>query len=176
MRTRWAAALFALIVTGTAGSASALAGDLQEGDLRFLREAAGGGLAEVALGKLAMDHAQSADVHAFGQRMMEDHGKVNAQVLSLAHTKQVELPTEVPADAKQVAEQLAGLSGAAFDRAFMKGMVADHEKAIGAFEAEAKSGGDKDLRQFAAQTLPMLRDHLALARRIQAALKGVSSL
>jgi len=176
MRISLMAAMLATGLMATAGPASAAGGDLQQSDLRFLREAAGGGLAEVALGKLAVDRAHSADVRAFGQRMMEDHAKGNEQLLALAQSKQVELPTDVPADAKQTGERLADLSGAAFDREFMKGMVADHEKVVAAFEAEAKSSGDSDLRQFATQALPMLRDHLAQARRIEATLKGVSGL
>ena len=175
MRISLMAAMLAGGIAATGGPVAA-AGDMQQSDLRFLREAAGGGLAEVALGKLAVDHGHSADVRAFGQRMMEDHGKGNEQLLTLAQSKQVELPTEVPASAKEAGEMLAGLSGAAFDREFMKDMVADHEKVVAVFEAEAKSSSDNDVRQFAAQALPMLRDHLAQAKRIQATLKGVSGL
>jgi len=174
MRTTLLAALLSTALMAGAGPAAA--GDLQQDDLRFLREAAGGGLAEVALGKLAVEHGQSTEVRAFGKRMMEDHGKGNEQLLTLAQSKQVELPAEVPADAKQTGERLATLSGPAFDREFMNGMVADHEKAVHAFEQEAKSSADSDLRQFAQQALPMLRDHLAEAQRIQATLKGQSRL
>lgn len=96
--------------------------------------------------------------------------------MTLASDKKVELPSELPADVKQAGERLASLSGAAFDREFLKNMVADHEKAVAAFEQEAMSGGDSDVKQVAAQALPMLRDQLTQARRIRAALKGVSSL
>src|SRR5262247_226548 len=122
MRISLMAAMLAAGLMATVGLASA-GGDLQESDLRFLREAAGGDLAEMALGKLVVDHGHSADVRAFGQRMMEDHTKGNEQLLTLAQSKQVELPTEVPASAKEAGERLAGMSGAAFDREFMKDMV-----------------------------------------------------
>ena len=170
------AAVIAVGLVATAGFSAAKAGDLQESDLRFLREAAAGGLAEVALGKLAVDQGHSAEVRGFGKRMMDDHGKASVQLMNLAQSKKVELPSELPADAKQTGERLAALSGAAFDREFMKTMVADHEKAVAVFEQEATSGGDSDVKQFAAQALPMLRDHVAQARRIQVVLKGVSSM
>jgi putative membrane protein len=176
MRIPLMAALLAVGLTATAGLSAARAGDLQENDLRFLREAASGGLAEVALGKLAVDQGHNPDVRAFGKRMMDDHGKGNEQLMTLAADKKVELPSELPTDAKQAGERLAAFSGAAFDREFMKDMVTDHEKVVAAFEQEAASGGDSDVKQFAAQALPMLRDHLTQARRIQAALKGVSSM
>jgi len=175
MRIPVMAVVVAVGLAATAGLSAAGAGNLQENDLRFLREAGGGGLAEVALGKLAVDQGHNPEVRAFGQRMMDDHGKGNEQLLALAQGKKVEVPSELPADAKQTGERLAALSGAAFDREFMKIMVSDHEKVVAAFEGEANSGGDSDVQQFAAQTLPMLRDHLTQARRIQTALTGVSS-
>jgi putative membrane protein len=176
MRIPLMAVLLAVGLVASAGLSAARAGDLQENDLRFLREAAGGGFAEVALGKLAVDQAHNPEVRAFGKRMMDDHGMGNEQLMTLAEDKKVELPSEIPAEAKQTGERLAALSGAAFDREFMKVMVADHEKVVAAFEEESISGGDNDVKRFAAQALPMLRDHLTQAQRIQAALKGVSSL
>ena len=43
----------------------------------FVREAADGGMAEVALGKMAVAQAQSPEVKQFGQRMVDDHSKAN---------------------------------------------------------------------------------------------------
>jgi putative membrane protein len=59
------------------------------------------------------------------------------------------------------------LSGAAFDRAYIKHMVDDHIEDVAAFRREARSAHDPDLRHWAAKTLPILESHLAMARDVR---------
>jgi putative membrane protein len=49
----------------------------------------------------------------------------------------------------------------------MDEMVEDHEKDIELFEQQAESGQDPDLRAFAEETVPTLREHLELAKEVQ---------
>ena len=58
-------------------------------DQSFVMKAAEGGLAEVELGKLAAQNATSDDVKKFGQRMVDDHGKANDELKSLAQQKTI---------------------------------------------------------------------------------------
>ena len=60
--------------------------------------------------------------------------------------------------------RLASLSGAEFDRAFVKQMVDDHEQTIAKFETAQNDVTDAELRGFIASTLPTLRQHLQQAR------------
>ena len=53
-------------------------------DATFMKEAAEGGMAEVALGQLAVEKASSSDVKTFGQRMVDDHSKANDELKQLA--------------------------------------------------------------------------------------------
>ena len=59
---------------------------------------------------------------------------------------------------------LRGLSGAEFDRMYVEHMVKDHEKDIKEFEKESSKGEDSDVKSFAEQTLPKLREHLQTAQ------------
>ena len=61
-------------------------------DTKFMKEAAQGGMAEVALGQLAVEKASNADVKKFGQRMVDDHSKANDKLKQLASQKNVALP------------------------------------------------------------------------------------
>jgi putative membrane protein len=130
----------------------------------FAKKAAQGNMAEVALGKLAQQNAQSDDVKKFGQRMVDDHGKANTELKTLAQTKNVTLPTELDAKDKALRDRLMKLSGAAFDRAYMRAMVADHVKDVNEFRMESKSGKDAEVKAWAAKTLPTLEEHLKMAR------------
>jgi putative membrane protein len=72
-------------------------------------------------------------------------------------------------------EYLQKLSGAEFDREFMKMMVRDHEHVIAAFDKEATSGQDPQLKAFAAKTLPTLHSHLQMAKQVQPGARAASA-
>jgi len=142
------------------------AGKASSGDQQFVHEAAIGGMAEVELGKLATDKASSADVKQFGQRMVDDHGKANDELKSLASQKNWTLPTELDAKHKATRDRLSKLSGAEFDRAYMKEMVADHNKDVREFAEHAKTAKDADLKAWVQKTLPVLKEHQSMAKDV----------
>jgi putative membrane protein len=132
----------------------------------FIRKAAEGGKAEVELGKLAQEKAASPEVKQFGERMVNDHSKANDQLQEVVQKEGVTLPTKLDAKDAATKARLEKLSGEAFDRAYMKDMVADHTKDVREFKNEAKNGKDPDVKNFAAQTAPTLEDHLKEAKNI----------
>jgi putative membrane protein len=133
-------------------------------DKEFVSKAGMGGLAEVQMGNLALQKAQSADVKAFGQRMVTDHSKANAELAQLATAKGLALPTEVAGEHQAAMQHLQSLSGAEFDKAYMTHMVEDHEKDVAEFDKASTSASDAEIKAFAGKTLPVLREHLALAK------------
>ncbi len=68
-------------------------------------------------------------------------------------------------------DQLEKLQGALFDRTYMHGQVEDHEKAVAMFQKEAKSSNN-EVGNLAKIALPILQQHLALARLIDSSLSG----
>jgi putative membrane protein len=148
---------------GTTSGISAKPGTM---DQRFMKEAAQGGMAEVELGKLAVQNASSDYVKKFGQRMVDDHSKANDKLKELASAKGVTLPQAPNAKQKATKDQLSKLSGEQFDKAYMRDMLKDHKQDIAAFQSESNTGHDADVKNFATQTLPTLRDHLKDAQGI----------
>jgi len=142
------------------------------GDKTFAQKAAIGGLAEVAMGKLAQEKAGSDQVKQFSSRMADDHAKANDELKQVASSKGLTLPTDLDAKHKSKVARLEKLSGAQFDRAYMDEMVSDHKQDISEFEQEAKSGHDNDIKGFASKTLPTLQEHLKMAQDTDAAVKG----
>ncbi len=139
---------------------------LSSADRRFVTEAAQGGMAEVKLGKLAEDRAQSKDVKEFARKMIDDHSKANDQLKEIAQKKGLTIPAKLDSKDQMTYDRLAKLSGADFDRAYMDAMVRDHDTDVNAFKKQAEGGQDTTIKEFAAQTLPTLKEHQELARKI----------
>jgi putative membrane protein len=141
----------------------------------FAMKAADGGMAEVELGKLASEKASNDRVKQFGQKMVDDHSKANNDLKQAASQEGIELPADTSAKHKQMVQKLSGLSGAAFDKAYMAAMVKDHVEDVKEFEKASKAPGDSPVKKFAANTLPTLKDHLQMAREIDNEVKGAAS-
>jgi len=156
--------------TNTASPSPARSAALSESDRKFINEAAAGGLAEVELGRLAAQKAHNPDVKKFGERMVTDHSKANDELKALAVRKGITPPADLTAEQKEEKESLSKLSGAEFDRKYMKLMVEDHDTDVKAFEDEGSSATDPDIKSFAAKTLPTLREHQKMAKEISAKL------
>ena len=135
------------------------------GDSAWVMKVAKGGMAEVELGKLAAEKAASDEVKKFGQRMVDDHSKANDDLKTLAQNKKITLPADMDPKEKALRDRLSKLSGAAFDRAYMQAMLADHRQDVAEFRKEANSGKDPDVKAFAAKTLPTLEEHLKIAQQ-----------
>ena len=155
----------------TTGSTGGTVSAMSDADKEFVIKAAQGGMAEVAMGHVASEKAQNAAVKAFAQRMVADHGKASEELTALANTKGLAMPSDPGEKHKESADHVAGLSGAAFDRMYMKHMVEDHEADVKEFEKAAQSAQDADLKAWAAKTLPTLQDHLRQAKETQAKVK-----
>jgi putative membrane protein len=149
--------------SASSGTSSA---KLAPADRQFVKKAAEGGLAEVELGKLASEKADSPDVKQFGQRMVDDHSKANDQLKQVASEKGITIPDKLSAKDAATKARLEKLSGRAFDRAYMRDMVTDHTKDVSEFRMESKNAKDPDVKNFASQTLPTLKDHLKEAKSI----------
>jgi putative membrane protein len=144
-------------------------------DAHFAKAAAQGGMAEIQLGKLAADHGSNAMVKAFGERMVTQHGAAADQLKAAAEQAHLVLPTTVSAKDQQTYDRLARLNGSDFDRAYAADMVQDHEKDLNEFHNEANNGRNSSIRAFAAQTTPMIQQHLNQAREMQKAVSQTSS-
>jgi putative membrane protein len=156
------------------GLARAQADDLKKDspDAKFIMEAASGGMLEVMLGKLASERATDPDVKKFGERMVTDHTKVNKELEKVAEKKGVKLPKDLDKKHQEVYDMLSKLKGADFDRAYMKHMVKDHEEDVSEFRKITKDAKDDDVKTFATKTLPVIEEHLKLAKDINNKLGG----
>lgn len=135
-------------------------------DMKFAMAAAIGGMEEVELGRLAAQKGASDEVRQFGQHMVDDHTKANEDLMQVASGKSWTLPTALDAKHQADVQKLSAMSGAAFDREYVKMMVKDHKKDVSEFQKESMHGMDADVKSFATRTLPTLQEHLQMIQRI----------
>jgi putative membrane protein len=133
-------------------------------DKEFLSDAIQGNLGEISIGELAQKNGKSDGVRSFGKMLVQDHSAANDKAMTLAKAHDLTPPTEPKAEAKQVHDKLAKLSGEDFDKEFAKAMVEDHTKDIKEFEEQANGSGD--VATFAKDTLPTLKKHLETAQSL----------
>ncbi|HEX7231707.1 MAG TPA: DUF4142 domain-containing protein [Candidatus Binatia bacterium] len=157
---------------GKTSSAKTSSSKLSGTDSDFIKEAAQGGMMEVELGKAAQDKASNEKVKDFGKRMEQDHSKANDELKKIASDKGIQLSSEIDKKHKSKMDKLTKLSGAEFDRQYMREMVSDHKDDVKKFQNEADKGKDADLKKFASQTLPTLKEHLQLAESTADAVKS----
>ncbi len=187
MRKPLAAAVAAVFVLGSAAAAAQTkaeamtadskvktqamatkAGDkVPASDRKFMENAAQGGIKEVKFGELASQKASDDAVKQFGQRMVHDHSDANQKLQALAQQKGVNLPDKMKSSDQRTYDKLSKMSGEQFDGAYMDDMVKDHQHDVNAFQKEADSAKDQDVKQFAQNTLPVLKEHLRIAQATQ---------
>ena len=142
---------------------------------RFVKDALVGGLTEVELGKLAVDKASSDAVKQFGQKMIDDHSKANAELKEIATKEKIEVPDSLDSKHQSRVEKLSKLSGADFDKAYIKDQLKDHQQDVREFQQEVKSGTDPDVKSFASKTLPTLEEHLSMVKELDKGKKTTAS-
>lgn len=136
-------------------------------DRNFVTTAAADGMFEVEAAKVASEKATDPAVKAFASMLVEHHTKVNEELKALASTKNVTLPSELPTDRQAELEKLRSVSGAAFDRQFVREVgIKDHQADIRSFEKASRDAKDPQVKAWAAKTLPTLREHYAQAQTL----------
>jgi len=150
--------------------ASTSAGSLTPADQEFVSTASEAGAAEVAMAKVATDRAASVEVKNFASRMTSDHEKVGDKLKTIASNKHIDVKDQPSKRDKAEIEKLSKLSGASFDREYVKEQLSAHKEAVALFQKESKSAKDSDLKQFAANSLPTLEDHLRSVEQLSKAL------
>jgi putative membrane protein len=166
----------AMATDSTAGAEASLSVDSADqknflADTTFASKAAIGGMAEVELGKLALEKGKDSKIRDFAAMMVKDHGKANEELKAIAKSKNLALPAGPDQKHKSVMDELETKSGADFDKAYAKAMVEGHQETLALMQQGNLGLKDAELKGFAAKTAPVVKHHLETISSIQAELK-----
>ncbi len=132
----------------------------------FVNKVAVSDMFEIQSGQLAIEKAKHEDVRDFGEQMVDDHTATSDELKELVKDEElnVTLPDSLDQDHQAKLDQLKGLSGAEFDKSYVPMQVKAHETAVSLFQDYSKSGDNEELKEWAGDTLPALKEHLKEAK------------
>lgn len=128
-------------------------------DDEFVRKAVQAGVFEIESSRLALEKSSSGTVRAFATMTIDDHAKANQDLAEIARRNRGDVPDTLDLDHQKELENLRKLEGPEFDREYLECQVKSHDQAIALFERAAREAHDKELKDFATKTLPVLRKH-----------------
>ena len=133
---------------------------------------------DIDAGKLAESKASDAQVKAFGKQMVTDHTGVNQQAVALAKKLNV-TPQDNPTSQSlktggaENVKKLTGLSGAAFDRAYVDHEIAYHEQVLDAIDKVlVPNAKNEELKALIVKVRPAFVAHLEHAKMVKGQIKG----
>jgi len=146
--------------TPEAGGAPAVGKPLN--DIAFVRVATENGRKEVNSARDALPQLKAPELKRIAEMLVNDHRSANARLAQIAEAKQWPVPApSVPAAPP------SGSANSDFDDRWTAEMIAGHERSIALYRAQASSGEDQDLRNYARDTLPTIEHHLAQLKSLQ---------
>ncbi len=155
-----------IATTGYAIAQSSAAENQASSDKAFLQRSSEGGYAEVQFGQLAEQRANSPDVKAFGQKMVQDHSTLNDRMQPIAERLGVSPASSLNKKNQVEYDKLSSLSGPAFDKEYITAMVEDHRKDLVEFRHEERATSDPELKSAVTAAERVITEHGRIAGQL----------
>lgn len=138
--------------------------------ITFFKNAAYGGMIEVETSNKMIQSTKNAQIKAFAEMMVKDHGEANQKVKALAQSKGFMPPTILPEDKLMLVQKLDSYKDESKNEYYAQLMIQEHKNAIQLF-TEAGRSDDTDIANLATATLPTLNAHYKQITKIDSLLK-----
>lgn len=128
---------------------------------------------DIANGEQALDKSSNEQVRQFAETMVGVHTAVNESAGELVARLGVtpeenDVSRSLQSDADRTNARLAGLSGAAFDHAYIENEIAYHQAVIDAVDSVLiPNATNGELRQMLVDARPVFEGHLTHAKTVQ---------
>jgi putative membrane protein len=135
----------------------------------FVQKAVSGNQFEFESSQLALDRSQDDAVRQFAQQMVDDHKKVADDLQGILPNSNVKPDTIIQtldAAHMKVLDKLRSVSADSFDKDYIRAQRKAHIETVSLFQNYAKGGDDDALKGFASGTLPVLQQHLQMAKSL----------
>ena len=139
---------------------------------QFIKAASQSDEFEIQEGQMAQTMGASPKVRAFGAKMVRDHTMTTDNLHKAIMKAGMEVPPPPPLrpDQADMVARLQGLSGPAFDSAYLQQQVQSHQEAL-TLQSNYRDNGDVPaIKAAAAKTVPIVQNHLQMASQMQTAM------
>ena len=140
----------------------------------FVNQAATSGMFEIQSSELALDKSRDDRVREFAQHMVKDHTEASQKLKTAAGS--MTMPTSLDPEHAKMLQQLQQASGNDFTRNYVQMQFEGHQKAVTLFDGFAQNGDNPQLKQFAQETAPTLRNHLQQITQIRQSMLGTDRM
>jgi len=135
-------------------------------DQDFLVKASTCSNACVEVSSLAEKRAESPKVKEFAAVMVTEHKKCQDRLAEQTKNRKIAVVSGLEQETKTDIDNLSKLKGAEFDRAYLSWIIKGHREGIAMLQNQADNGKDNDLRTFAKEQIPGMKEHLARAEEL----------
>lgn len=139
---------------------------ISKDDMEFLGKAAQVDMTEIQAAAIAANRGLTVQTKAFANLMTTDHSGNSNDLHALAANKGVMLPTRLDSKHQDELDDLQKVDTAKFDAAYAEAMEKGHKDAVDLYQKVASKSKDADIRMFARINLPIIQQHLDLAKRM----------
>jgi putative membrane protein len=135
-------------------------------DKMFVKKAMQGGLAEVQMGELTLKNSSNDQVKQFARKMIDDHTKLNEELRPIAQQLGVDIPTDISKKDKSMIGKMQGLSGPAYDQAYLKEMAKEHTQDQKEFRMEVSNSQNVGVKNAALDGGKTISEHLQMVTQL----------
>jgi putative membrane protein len=145
---------------------------LSSADQKLMTQVAMGGMMQLQISEVAVKMATSPEVKAIAEAEVAEQAGLATKLKEISAAKKMSLPSEPDAKTQKMVEKLQGMSGAEFDRAYLKESgVAGHEMLNKTMQTVSSTATDPALKAIATASLPLIKTHLQVAQDQLSAMK-----
>jgi len=138
------------------------AAKISEKDKNFLLYAASSNSWEVKTGTSVESKLQNSSAKSVAARLVSDHTRMNSELVELGKKKGLGISVE------SKGQQIPGPN---YDKNYLTLVGQDQQESINRYQKEAQSADDKDVKAFAAKSLPILRQHASSIKEAEGKVK-----
>jgi putative membrane protein len=139
---------------------------ISRSDETFLNDALRWAKVEVQLGEMAASKAADPGLKDFAIQTARDNSIISRQLGRIARNELLSVRKVKGKDQNEVLNKLSKLNGFEFDQAYLRYEIEKLENDLSYYRKEIKHGSSPDLKNFAADTAPILEARMKKANRI----------
>ena len=135
-------------------------------DSKFIRNASADNTLEIQLAQLAEKKTTHTGIRQLAKRVIDDHTAMQNRWISLATNNGMNLKPGMGKRHREKVERLDKASATEFDRAYATMLIQNNQDYVEYFGKEGRAAHTTQVRNLAANDLPILQQHLSQAKQI----------